>query len=56
VALALAHKTGIAVPESCVEIIYGKPVLLLRRFGLGRKSGVTRAGQMTNNCPLQLSG
>src|SRR5579864_1012214 len=32
VALALAHKAGIAVPEARVETISKKPVLLLRRF------------------------
>jgi serine/threonine-protein kinase HipA len=32
VALALAQKAGIPVPESRVEIIAEKPVLLLRRF------------------------
>ena len=32
VALTLAHKAGIQVPDSRVEIIAEKPVLLLRRF------------------------
>jgi serine/threonine-protein kinase HipA len=32
VALALAAKAGIAVPESRIETISGKPVLLVRRF------------------------
>jgi len=32
VALSLAQKSGITVPESRVENIAGKPVLLLRRF------------------------
>jgi serine/threonine-protein kinase HipA len=32
VALSLAHKAGIPVPEARVEIIAEKPVLLLRRF------------------------
>ncbi len=32
VALALAKKSGITVPENRVEIVAGKPVLLLRRF------------------------
>jgi serine/threonine-protein kinase HipA len=32
VALALAKKGGIAVPESRLELVGGKPVLLLRRF------------------------
>jgi serine/threonine-protein kinase HipA len=35
VALALAHKAGIPVPEARVEIIAEKPVLLLRRFDRG---------------------
>jgi serine/threonine-protein kinase HipA len=32
VALSLAQKSGIPVPQSRVENIAGKPVLLLRRF------------------------
>lgn len=32
VALALAHKAGIAVPDAHIETISKKPVLLLRRF------------------------
>ena len=58
VALALALKAGIAVPESRVEIVAKKPVLLLRRFDreakiripflsamsmLGAKDGETRS-------------